>query len=53
MLDILNKKVSGKLVSSLPISDIDSIPNPDRDSIDLNRYISIAEKMREDVLHQL
>jgi len=44
MLDILNKKVSGKIVSNLPIADIDTIPNPDRDSIDLNRYISIAEK---------
>ncbi len=44
MLDILNGNVNQKLVSSLPIADIDSIPNPDRDSIDLNRYISIAEK---------
>lgn len=44
MLDILNGKTSGKLVSALPIADIDTIPNPDRDSIDLNRYISIAEK---------
>ena len=44
MLDILNKKVSEKLVSTKPIMDVDSIPNPDRDSIDLNRYIAIAEK---------
>ena len=44
MLDILNAEINGKLVSVLPIPDIDSIPNPDRDSIDLNRYISIAEK---------
>jgi len=44
MLDILNGKTTGKLVSALPIPDIDTIPNPDRDSIDLNRYISIAEK---------
>ena len=44
MLDILNGNTNGKLVSALPIADIDTIPNPDRDSIDLNRYISIAEK---------
>jgi anaerobic magnesium-protoporphyrin IX monomethyl ester cyclase len=44
MLDILNGNVNQKLVSSTPIADVDSIPNPDRDSIDLNRYISIAEK---------
>ncbi len=44
MLDILNGNVNQKLVSSTPIVDVDSIPNPDRDSIDLNRYISIAEK---------
>lgn len=44
MLDIINGQTNGKLVSSSPISDIDSIPNPDRDSIDLNRYIAIAEK---------
>jgi len=44
MLDILNGNTTGKLVSALPIPDIDTIPNPDRDSIDLNRYISIAEK---------
>ena len=43
-LDIVNGNVSQKLVSSLPIADVDSIPNPDRDSIDLNRYIAIAEK---------
>jgi len=44
MLDILNGNVNQKLVSSLPIADVDLIPNPDRDSIDLNRYIAIAEK---------
>jgi len=44
MLDILNGNVNQKLVSSVPIADVDSIPNPDRDSIDLNRYIAIAEK---------
>ena len=44
MLDILNKNVTGKIVSNSPIENIDSIPNPDRDSIDLNRYISIAER---------
>ena len=44
MLDIISGNASQKLVSNLPIADIDSIPNPDRDSIDLNRYISIAEK---------
>ncbi len=44
MLDILNGDVTQKLVSNQPIMDVDSIPNPDRDSIDLNRYISIAEK---------
>ena len=44
MLDIINENVSQKLVSNIPISDVDSIPNPDRDSIDLERYIAIAEK---------
>ena len=44
MLDIITGNVSEKLVSNKPIMDVDSIPNPDRDSIDLNRYISIAEK---------
>jgi len=44
MLDIISGNASQKLVSNLPIVDVDSIPNPDRDSIDLNRYISIAEK---------
>ena len=44
MLDILNKNVTNKLVSNPPIDNIDTIPNPDRDSIDLNRYISIAAR---------
>lgn len=44
MLDILNGNISGKIISNVPIADVDSIPNPDRDSIDLNRYISIAER---------
>jgi radical SAM superfamily enzyme YgiQ (UPF0313 family) len=44
MLDIINGEATQKLVSNIPIADIDSIPNPDRDSIDLNRYISIAER---------
>lgn len=44
MLDIISGNASQKLVSNIPIADVDSIPNPDRDSIDLNRYISIAEK---------
>jgi len=44
MLDILNKNVTNKLVSNPPIENIDTIPNPDRDSIDLNRYISIAKR---------
>lgn len=44
MLDIINGNTTQKLVSNIPIADVDSIPNPDRDSIDLNRYISIAEK---------
>ena len=44
MLDIINGDATEKLVSNQPIMDIDTIPNPDRDSIDLNRYISIAEK---------
>ena len=44
MLDILNDDAKTKLVSNIPIADIDTIPNPDRESIDLNRYISIAEK---------
>jgi len=43
MLDIINGATS-RIVSNIPIADIDSIPNPDRDSIDLNRYISIAER---------
>ena len=44
LLDIISGRAKEKLVSSIPIADIDSIPNPDRDSIDLNRYISIAER---------
>jgi len=44
MLDIINGNATQKLVSNIPISDVDSIPNPDRDSIDLERYIAIAEK---------
>lgn len=44
MLDIINGAVSNRIVSNPPIPDVDSIPNPDRDSIDLNRYISIAER---------
>jgi len=44
MLDIISGNASQKLVSNIPIADVDSIPNPDRDSIDLNRYISIAAK---------
>jgi radical SAM superfamily enzyme YgiQ (UPF0313 family)/very-short-patch-repair endonuclease len=44
MLDILEKRASSKLVSNPPIMDVDSIPNPDRDSINLERYISIAER---------
>jgi len=46
MLDIISGKSKEKLVSTIPIADVDSIPNPDRDSIDLNRYISIAEEGR-------
>lgn len=44
MLDVINGTATEKLVSNQPIIDVDTIPNPDRDSIDLNRYISIAEK---------
>ena len=44
LLDILKGDVKSKLVSSTPIPNIDEIPEPDRDSFDLNRYISIAEK---------
>ena len=33
-----------KMVSHPAISDINSIPDPDRDAIDLNRYISIAKR---------
>lgn len=44
MLDIINGNAPQKLVSNIPIADVDTIPNPDRDSIDLNRYISIAER---------
>ncbi|KAF6247004.1 B12-binding domain-containing radical SAM protein [Nitrosopumilus sp. b3] len=44
MLDVLNGTATEKLVSNQPIIDVDTIPNPDRDSIDLNRYIAIAEK---------
>jgi radical SAM superfamily enzyme YgiQ (UPF0313 family) len=44
MLDILEGKANSKLVSNPVIMDVDSIPNPDRDSINLERYISIAER---------
>ncbi len=44
MLDIITGKTTTKLVSNPPIMDIDTIPNPDRDSINLERYISIAER---------
>ena len=44
MLDIINENVTSKMVSNPPIADVDTIPNPDRDSIDLNRYIAIAEQ---------
>jgi len=44
MLQIINNEVKTKLVSNLPIANIDEIPNPDRKSFDLNRYIAIAEK---------
>jgi len=44
MLDIISGKSKEKLVSTIPIADVDSIPNPDRDSIDLHRYISIAAR---------
>jgi len=44
MLDLVKGITKDKIISNLPIADVDSIPNPDRDSIDLNRYISIAEK---------
>ncbi len=44
MLDLVKGITNDKIISNLPIADVDSIPNPDRDSIDLNRYISIAEK---------
>jgi len=44
MLDIINKKVTSKIVSNPPIADVDTIPNPDRESVDLNRYIAIAEQ---------
>ena len=43
LLDIVNNEVKTKLVSVNPIADIDSIPEPDRECFDLNRYISIAE----------
>ena len=33
-----------KLVSSPPIQDIDTIPNPDRDDIDLEKYITTAKR---------
>ena len=44
MLDIINGKIKTKLVSVDVISDVNSIPEPDRESFDLNKYISIAEK---------
>ncbi|MBI3622782.1 cobalamin B12-binding domain-containing protein [Candidatus Pacearchaeota archaeon] len=44
MLDIITGTASTRIVSNIPIADVDSIPNPDRNSIDLNRYISIAER---------
>src|SRR3990167_3509444 len=43
-LQILQVKATTKLVSSQPIADINTIPNPDRDNIDLEQYISIAKK---------
>lgn len=43
-LKILKGVTTTKLVSSQPIADINTIPNPDRDNIDLEQYISIAKK---------
>ena len=43
LLDILNGETQ-RLVTRNPISDINSIPEPDRECFDLNNYISIAER---------
>jgi len=42
-LDILNGTRS-KVVNKPPIEDIDSIPFPDREAVDLERYIALAKK---------
>jgi anaerobic magnesium-protoporphyrin IX monomethyl ester cyclase len=42
-LDILNGK-KGRIVNCSPIADIDSIPFPDREALDLEKYISIAKR---------
>jgi anaerobic magnesium-protoporphyrin IX monomethyl ester cyclase len=43
MVDVVTGKAK-RFVSNLPIADIDSIPFPDRDNIDLDNYISIAQR---------
>ncbi len=44
LLAILRGEASGKLVSAEPIDDVDTISFPDREAIDLERYIQIAER---------
>lgn len=43
MVDVVSGKAK-RFVSNLPISDLDSLPFPDRDNIDLERYIAIAKR---------
>lgn len=42
LLDVVEGRAN-RLVSNTPIQDIDSLPNADRDAVDLERYIGIAK----------
>jgi len=43
MVDVITGQAQ-RFVNNLPISDLNSIPFPDRDNIDLERYIAIAQR---------
>ena len=43
MVDVVTGQAQ-RFVNNLPIADINSIPFPDRDNIDLERYIAIAQR---------
>ena len=43
MVDVVTGQAQ-RFVNNLPISDLNSIPFPDRDNIDLERYIAIAQR---------